>query len=143
MRHQTLETTIGWSYELLSEAEQEVFRALSVFVGGFRLAAAEAVAMTAPGTFLDSFASLLDKSLIGSVENQAGEMRFFMFESIRAFGETKLLRAGDPADLCNRHATYYFTWRSRLNRGWPARPGICPSPGWSWTTTTFEPRSTG
>ena len=42
-RHRTLRATLQWSYELLSEAEQALFRRLSVFVGGWTLEAAEAV----------------------------------------------------------------------------------------------------
>src|SRR5207248_4108425 len=42
-RQQTLRNTIAWSYDLLEEPEQRLFRRLSVFVGGFSLEAAEAV----------------------------------------------------------------------------------------------------
>jgi predicted ATPase len=42
-RQQTLRATLDWSYGLLSEPEQALFRRLSVFVGGWTLEAAEAV----------------------------------------------------------------------------------------------------
>src|SRR5205823_14887198 len=42
-RQQTLQATLDWSYDLLSEAERALLRGLSVFVGGFTLEAAEAV----------------------------------------------------------------------------------------------------
>src|SRR5215470_316080 len=38
-RQQTLRTTIAWSYDLLEAGEQQLFRHLSVFVGGFTLEA--------------------------------------------------------------------------------------------------------
>jgi predicted ATPase len=43
VRHQTLRAAVAWSYGLLDSDEQAVFRALSVFVGGFTLDAAEAI----------------------------------------------------------------------------------------------------
>ena len=58
-RQQTLRATIAWSYDLLSEEEQRVFRALSVFAGGCTLDAAEEVA----GADLDTLQSLVEKSL--------------------------------------------------------------------------------
>src|SRR5215469_15152892 len=42
-RHQTLRATLDWSYELLSESERVVLRHLSIFAGGFTLAAASSV----------------------------------------------------------------------------------------------------
>jgi predicted ATPase/DNA-binding SARP family transcriptional activator len=42
-RHQTLRSAIAWSYDLLAESEQSLFRRLSVFVDGCTLAAAEAI----------------------------------------------------------------------------------------------------
>src|SRR5437868_15482615 len=42
-RQQTLRDAIGWSYDLLNESEQRLFRRLCVFVGGFSLEAAEAI----------------------------------------------------------------------------------------------------
>ena len=43
-RQQTMRDTLAWSYDLLSCRDQALFRRLSVFVGGFSLEAAEAVA---------------------------------------------------------------------------------------------------
>ena len=43
LRHQTLEATIAWSHDLLTNEEQVVLRRLSVFAGSFSLEAAEQV----------------------------------------------------------------------------------------------------
>src|SRR6185437_13783986 len=42
-RHQTLRAALGWSWELLGEGERVLLARLSVFAGGWTLAAAEAV----------------------------------------------------------------------------------------------------
>ena len=61
-RHQTMRDTIAWSYELLSESEQQLFRQVSVFVGGCTIEAAEAVATTSD--VLGGLISLVDHSLL-------------------------------------------------------------------------------
>src|SRR5262249_32102572 len=42
-RHRTLAEAIGWSYDLLDDAERTLFRQLSIFVGGCTLEAIEGV----------------------------------------------------------------------------------------------------
>jgi predicted ATPase len=72
---QTMQTTIGWSYDLLSPAEQRFFRHLAVFIGGFTLEAFEAVCAPLDGpdlSALDALASLVDKSLVRAVETSDG-----------------------------------------------------------------------
>src|SRR6266508_3297736 len=68
-RQQTLRDTIDWSYDLLNEVEQTLFRRLGVFVGGCTLEAAEAVTTLNVQTLersnvLDGLAALVDKSLL-------------------------------------------------------------------------------
>ena len=59
-RQQTLRATIEWSYDLLDDAEQRLFRGLSVFAGGCTYESAEAACAADP----DTLQSLLDKSLL-------------------------------------------------------------------------------
>jgi predicted ATPase len=61
-RQQTLRATIEWSYDLLSEDEQRLFRRLAVFAGGFTFEAAEEIAGADP----DTLQSLLDNRQCGS-----------------------------------------------------------------------------
>jgi len=107
-RQQTLRNAIAWSYDLLSESEQILFRRLSVFVGGCTLEAAEAVAGFAPirVSLLELLGSLLDKSLLRQVEGADGEPRFVMLEMLREFGLEALDESGEAADMRLRHADY-------------------------------------
>jgi predicted ATPase len=92
-RQQTLRTTIEWSYDLLTEEEQRLFRALSVFAGGFTLEAAEQVAEAD----LDTLQSLLDKSLVRRAE------RFWLLETIREFGIERLSESNEDEGARDRH----------------------------------------
>jgi predicted ATPase/class 3 adenylate cyclase len=110
-RQQTLRDAIAWSYDLLDENEQQLFRRLSVFVGGFTLDAAEEVAEENPsrGPVLDRLESLLDKSLLQEVEGANGELRFRMLETLREFGLEQLEASGEQAILRRRHADYFLS----------------------------------
>jgi predicted ATPase/class 3 adenylate cyclase len=95
-RQQTLRATIEWSYGLLSDQEQQVFRALSVFRGGCTLEAAESVC----DADLDTLQSLVEKSLLRFIRE-----RYWMLETIREFARGQL---GDDTELRDRHAQYFL-----------------------------------
>jgi predicted ATPase len=97
-RQRTLRATIEWSYDLCSAEEQQLFRRLAVFSGGWSLEAAESVC----GADLDGLASLLDKSLI----RREGD-RFSMLETIREFAAERLEGSTEANDLRRRHAVYF------------------------------------
>ena len=108
-RQQTLRHTIDWSYDLLSEAEQKLFRRLSVFAGGFDLEAAEAICDTKQDLgleILDGVASMVDKSLVRQVEQKDGEPRFLMLETMREYGLEKLAMSGEEEWTRKAHAAY-------------------------------------
>jgi predicted ATPase/class 3 adenylate cyclase len=96
-RHQTLRAAVDWSYSLLTSAEQVLLARLSVFAGGFDLAAAEAVCGLGAIDALDIAGlagSLVDKSLV--VAAPAGsDVRYRLLESIRLFAAERLAEAGD------------------------------------------------
>ncbi len=98
-RQETLRATIDWSHELLSAEEQTLFRRLAVFRGGCTLDAAEEVA----DADLDTLQSLLDKSLL----RRTGD-RFWMLETIRAYGLERLADTGDDVDLRKRHCVHFL-----------------------------------
>jgi len=109
-RQQTLRGAIAWSYDLLDEAEQRLFRGLSVFVGGCTLESVEAVVLEASGggLGLDQVGSLADKSLLRYVEGADGEPRFVMLGVLREFGLEALRSSGEHDSLRERHARYFL-----------------------------------
>jgi predicted ATPase/DNA-binding CsgD family transcriptional regulator len=114
---QTLRNTIQWSYDLLTVEEQQLFRRLSVFVGGFAVEGAETMAQLSDDgkpsgcvSVLDCVESLLDKSLLLQVGQEGEEPRLTMFETIREYGLERLQECGE-AQMCQRaHAMYYLTF---------------------------------
>ncbi len=110
-RQQTLRNTIEWSYNLLTEQEQHYFRRLSIFAGGCTFEAAEFVCKgdddLAIGV-LDGLASLIDKSLLKSIEQEREEPRLVMLETICEYGLEALVASGELAPTRYAHAVYYL-----------------------------------
>ena len=108
-RHQTLRSTIDWSYDLLTPTERHALQRLSVFAGGCDLAAAEAVL---PDDDLDAadvvdvLGQLVDKSLV-VVDDTDGGVRYRLLETIRQYARERLDASGDPVALRRRHADHY------------------------------------
>jgi len=112
-RHQSLRALIDWSYELLNEDEQKLFRRLGVFVGGCTLAAAEAVGNAAADLqldVLDGLQSLLDKNLLYQEAGVNGEPRFMMLETLREYALEQLARLGEEATVRQQQCTYYIAF---------------------------------
>jgi predicted ATPase/DNA-binding CsgD family transcriptional regulator len=107
-RQRTMHAAVGWSYELLSRAEQSLFRRLAVFAGGFTLEAAENVIDV---SVLDGITSLVDKSFLRTEvgENLALSSRYAMLETIRAFGLEQLAANGEAGEMRDRHAAHFRT----------------------------------
>jgi predicted ATPase len=108
-RQQTLRSAIDWSYDLLSAAEQKLFRRVAVFVGGCTLEGVEAVCDTKGDLnldLLDGTESLVDKSLLQRVEQANGESRFVMLETIREYALEKLEASGENKLTRRAHAAY-------------------------------------
>lgn len=105
-RHQRLRATVAWSYALLNADQQLVFDRLSVCVGGFTLAAAEAVAGADELIAVDVddlVASLVDKSMI--LTDHSG--RYLLLETLRQFGEEQLQVKGNPDRFRRAHMKYF------------------------------------
>ncbi|HEX2542448.1 MAG TPA: tetratricopeptide repeat protein [Caldimonas sp.] len=118
-RQQTLRALVDWSYELLGPQEQTVLDRLGVFVGGFDLAAAEAVCGGEPiagEDVLDLLASLVEKSLV-MIEERDDGARYLMLETIREYVREKLAQRDDAAATAARHCEHYFAMAKAANKG--------------------------
>ncbi|MGY4646738.1 putative ATPase/class 3 adenylate cyclase [Mycobacterium sp. URHB0021] len=109
-RQQTLRASVDWSYALLTESERALFRRLAVFVGGFNLEAAHAVAgggEMEPYKVLDQLTTLVDKSLVVAEENGA-RTRYRLLETVRQYALEKLGDSEDADAVRKRHRDYYM-----------------------------------
>jgi predicted ATPase/DNA-binding CsgD family transcriptional regulator len=110
-RQRTLRDTIAWSYDLLSVDEQQLFRLLSVFVGGTSLEAVEHMEQALGGRnsqVLEGVASLLDKHLVSRIEQDTGAPRLLMLETMREYGLEALATNGELEAGRLAHARYYL-----------------------------------
>jgi predicted ATPase/DNA-binding CsgD family transcriptional regulator len=117
-RHQTIRASLDWSHELLSDAERLLFARLSVFAGGFDLAAASAVCTgdgIAAGQVLDEVQALVDKSLL-AVERRAGATWFRMLDFVRQYAAEQLAAAGQDIVLADRHRAWFRELAQRADR---------------------------
>ncbi|HXY92917.1 MAG TPA: hypothetical protein VEP49_10600, partial [Acidimicrobiia bacterium] len=119
-RHQTLRSTVEWSYSLLDDRERAVFDRVGVFVGGFTAAAAEAVVADddiEAWDVVEGLTSLVEKSMVLAEEEAAdGTTRYRLLETMRAFAREKL-DANDQTDHWRRrHAAYYATFAEEAGR---------------------------
>ena len=125
-RQRTMRDAIAWSYALLSPADQRLFRTLAVFVGGFSLEAAAAVAGDGGDQdldVLDGVAALIDKGLVRRREGFEDEPRFTMLETIREFGLERLAASGEEPETRRRHAAFFLQLVEQLDAFWaPYRP---------------------
>jgi predicted ATPase/DNA-binding winged helix-turn-helix (wHTH) protein len=116
-RHQTLRAALEWSHALLGDDEQAVLRRLGVFAGGCTLAMAQAVCRDEARddwAVLDALGGLVDKSLV--VAEGAGEPRYRLLETTRAFALESLAAAGETEALLRRHAAAMRDWLAAISR---------------------------
>jgi predicted ATPase/DNA-binding CsgD family transcriptional regulator len=111
-RHQTLQATVAWSYNLLEPVDQAVFRRCGVFSGGFTAAAAERVCRSLgagpPETdTLEVLAQLVAKSLVRIADDTSTQPRFWLLETIRNYAIDQLKLAHELAQALDAHASYF------------------------------------
>ncbi|MGA8574456.1 MAG: adenylate/guanylate cyclase domain-containing protein [Candidatus Cybelea sp.] len=124
-RQQTMRALIDWSYELLSEKEQKLFRRLAIFVGGWALETASAVCADdevagdaaeyaiESWEVLDLLSSLVDKSLVHAEQMEEG-MRYRLLESMREYARERFAEAGEDAIVARAHAIAFLALGEEL-----------------------------
>jgi len=116
-RQQTLRGAIDWSYELLNDSAQKLFRRLSIFVGGWTMEAAEAVCNLdgdiGPDV-MDEMESLVDNSLLTQAQDADGQTRFGMLETIREYAHERLIESGEIDQVRRQHALYYLEFARKV-----------------------------
>ncbi len=116
-RQQTLRASVDWSHALLTETERILFRRVAVFLGGFDLDSAQAVAGgegLAGYQVLDQLTLLVDKSLVVA-ENARGRTRYRLLETVRQYGLEKLGESGEADAIRTRHRDHYTALAAPLD----------------------------
>lgn len=120
-RLRTMRNAIAWSYDLLTPYEQDVFRKLCIFVGGWNLDAAEILVLAerrdnpvAQAELIDAIESLVNKSLIQRIEVDH-EWSFRILQTLREFGLNELERKGDRALAETRHTEFILAFAERAS----------------------------
>jgi predicted ATPase/DNA-binding CsgD family transcriptional regulator len=136
IRQQTMRDAVAWSHDLLDPAEQTLFRRLAIFVGGFTLEAAAAVAagdelraprseLESPGDrhplradaaereleALDGVSSLVEQSLLRPVSTRSegrDQPRYQMMDTVREFGLERLAACEEIEEIRRRHAQFFL-----------------------------------
>lgn len=128
-RHETMDATIDWSYQLLPPRAQQLLIHLSVFAGSFDLDGIEAVADDRGGAVLGALDTLVRHSLVTTEPDGSDPMRYRLLEPIRQWAATRLAATEDADDVHRRHADHYLIvfnqfdpFGSRMIRGELQRP---------------------
>ena len=153
LRQQTMRDTIGWSYDLLNDAEQALFRRLAVFVGGFTLGAAEAIGFGAtdasgghhpytPFDVVEGITSLIDHSLLQQSAASGDEPRYTMLETVREYARDRLNASDEGYGIQRQHAAF-FTAFAEAADGSPSPWRMLPAtagPVWAARLKLIGPR---
>jgi predicted ATPase/DNA-binding CsgD family transcriptional regulator len=122
-RHQTLQNTLEWSYQLLTPAEQLLYQRLSVFQGTFSLLAAEAAGGGGEierNDVVSLLGSLVDKSLV-QVADRGAQHRYRLLETVRQHSEAKLRASGELDEVLQAHTGFYVALAGQGSAGLEGR----------------------
>jgi predicted ATPase/class 3 adenylate cyclase len=133
-RHQTLRQAVAWSYDLLTDAEKSLMTRCSVFIGGFDLESACAVAGSGEVddyAVLDLLDALVRKSLLAVGRSAAGT-RYSMLETIRQFAEEQLAAGGGADAVRGAHSHYFAVKETDVLARWDSP---CQREAYEWFIT--------
>lgn len=116
-RHRTLEATVEWSYQLLSDQERAVLMHLGVFRGGFQLDMAEHVCGRDGLGVVPIVSDLMSKSLVSQYDSPTGR-RYRLLETIREFALARLEHSGDSGSAKDRHLGWAVEFASETSSSW-------------------------
>ncbi|HEY6410471.1 MAG TPA: hypothetical protein VIY29_23725 [Ktedonobacteraceae bacterium] len=108
-RHQSMRNSLSWNDDVFSSDEQALFRRLTVFVGGFSLQAAEAIATASGGmsiSVLVGVSTLIDKSMLQQPAYGKDEPCLYRLEVLREYGLELLAECGELEQTRDAHAAY-------------------------------------
>ncbi|MEU8803301.1 LuxR C-terminal-related transcriptional regulator [Spirillospora sp. NPDC048819] len=114
-RHRSLRAVLTWSHDLLDEEERVLFRRLAVFAGGFDL---DAVLAATPGTAAGAAADVLGRLVEKNLVVKAGQARWRLLETVRAFAAEQLAAGGEEEVVRASH----LAWASGLAAELAAEP---------------------
>ncbi len=108
-RHRSLSAVVAWSYQLLDPQEQQLFDRLSVFAGGFTLAAAEGVCADdelAADHLAGLLAGLVSRSMV-EVDRSCEPVRYHLLHTLRHYAGQRLAERAETPVLQARHAAWF------------------------------------
>jgi len=107
-RHDTLEATIAWSYDLLDDDERLVLRRCALFESDFPVEGIEATSALSPAKTVDALDGLVAKSLVVRIPGtgDGGASRYRLLETIRDFAADRLNADDDLDEAQNRLVDY-------------------------------------
>ncbi|MEO5953278.1 MAG: tetratricopeptide repeat protein, partial [Chloroflexia bacterium] len=109
-RQQSLRGAIGWGYDVLTPAQQALFRLMAVYVGGCTLEALQGRAPETTGNemqLVDNLSALIDSSLVRRQETANGA-RFSMLDTIAEYAMEQLAKADEVDQARRHHAAFYL-----------------------------------
>lgn len=114
-RQRTIESTLDWSYRLLSDADRLLFRRIGAFAGSFDIDAVVDIcsdAQTTSQQLIDALGDLIDRSLVAANTNSAAA-EYHMLEPVRQYALRLLKESGDEQQIRRAHIAHYLAVAQR------------------------------